>query len=208
MERRVMSHHYYKLRDFDFAQQLVALRKRAGLTQEDVALRIGLSEKAIRNWEGGSNYPKELNLRKLIEMYLGKNVFASGREQEEARLLWEQLHERTPHHIGPFDEPWFAALLTQWQADRMSQESHPEGSHPRAQLSFLEQHRAERWDVFLIRRLERGKFVTVVSSRISLPLFQKGRGNEMYVDYRQASRHGFGKKNSRVCSLTGPTSQS
>src|SRR6266550_252483 len=77
MERRVMSHHYYKLRDFEFAQHLVTLRKKAGLTQEDVALRIGLSEKAIRNWEGGSNYPKELNLRKLIEMYLGKNVFAT-----------------------------------------------------------------------------------------------------------------------------------
>ena len=188
------NHRYYKRRDFDFAQQLVTLRKRAGLTQEDVALRIGLSEKAIRNWEGGSNYPAELNLRKLIEMYLDKNAFASGREQEEARLLWEKLHERTPHRIGLFDEPWFAALLTQWKANSMSHESPPQGSHPHAQPSFLEQHRAEQLHVLSIRILERGKFVAVVSSRISLPLFQKGKGNEMRVDYRQASRHCFGKK--------------
>ncbi len=90
-------HHRYKRRDFDFARLLVTLRRRANLTQEDVALHLRISEKAIRNWEGGSNYPSEVNLRKLIELYLQKNVFAPGHEQDEACLLWEQLHERTPH---------------------------------------------------------------------------------------------------------------
>src|SRR5205807_4805150 len=60
MEKRDLSdHHRYKRRDFDFARLLVTLRRRANLTQEDVALHLRISEKAIRNWEGGSNYPSE-----------------------------------------------------------------------------------------------------------------------------------------------------
>src|SRR5438034_11827864 len=96
--------HRYKQRDFDFAQLLVTLRKRAGLTQEEVALQIGVTEKTVGNWEGGSNYPAEANLRKLIELYLCQNVFTPGREQDEAGALWEQLGENTPLHIGSLDE--------------------------------------------------------------------------------------------------------
>src|SRR2546429_7415742 len=66
METRDMSYHRYKPRDFRFAQLLVTLRKRAKLTQEEVALRMAVTVRAIGNWEGGSNYPSELNLRKLI----------------------------------------------------------------------------------------------------------------------------------------------
>src|SRR5437588_595485 len=111
-------HHHYKLRDFAFAQLLVTSRKRTGLTQEEVALRVGVAEKSIRNWEAGSYYPTELNLQKLVELYLNENGFAAGQEQEEARALWEQLRESTSHRIGNFDEPWFATLLQEWQARR------------------------------------------------------------------------------------------
>src|SRR5260370_35988979 len=102
-------HHRYKQRAFDFAQLLVTLRKRAGLTQEEIALQIGVTEKTVGNWEGGSNYPAEANLRKLIELYLGKNVFTPGCEQDEARALWEQLRESTPDHRISFDEHGVAA---------------------------------------------------------------------------------------------------
>ncbi len=52
MEKRDISYHrHYKQRDFDFAHQLATLRRRAKLTQEEVALRIGLTEKSIRNCE-------------------------------------------------------------------------------------------------------------------------------------------------------------
>src|SRR2546421_1200973 len=134
-------HHRYKPRDFVFAQRLLSLRKRTALTQEAVALHVGVTEKAIRNWEGGSNYPSEANLRKLIELYLQKNVFAPGHEQDEACLLWEQLHERTPHRIGLFDEPWFAALLQEWQAS-----SH---ARPLAPFRALEAERPGGWSEVL-----------------------------------------------------------
>src|SRR5258708_16306295 len=109
-------HRRYKPRDFDFAQRLLTLRKRASLTQDEVALRVGVTEKAIRNWEGGSNHPTEANLRKLIELYLNNRAFAPGQEYDEARQLWEQLRESTHRHGNSFDELWFAALLKQWRA--------------------------------------------------------------------------------------------
>ena len=96
-------HRRYKPRDFDFAQRLLTLRKRASLTQEEVALRVGVTEKAIRNWEGGSNHPTEANLRKLIELYLNNRAFAPGQEYDEARQLWEQLRESTHRHGNSFD---------------------------------------------------------------------------------------------------------
>ena len=96
-------HHRYRPRDFAFAQLLVTLRKKAALTQEAVALRMGVGEKTIRNWEGGINYPSEVNLQKLIELYLDQDVFAPGREPDEARELWEQLRESSHRRIAGFD---------------------------------------------------------------------------------------------------------
>src|SRR5213078_4138497 len=114
--RNMSDHRHYKLRDFNFAQRLVVLRKRAHLTQKDIALRLGISKKAVRNWEGGSHYPSDANLRKLIEIYLYKDVFIPDHEQDEVHLLWEQLHECNPSRISSFDERWFLALLEKWQA--------------------------------------------------------------------------------------------
>src|SRR5260370_31711218 len=129
MEKRNMSsHHRYKSRDFEFGQLLMALRKKAGLTQEEVALRVGVGEKSIRNWEGGTNYPTELNLQRLIELYLAKNAFVPGQEQDEARALWEQLRESASRHIGLFDERWFVRLLTERQARIPRQALPTEGS--------------------------------------------------------------------------------
>src|SRR5260370_8114270 len=91
--------HRYKQRDFDFAQLLVTRRKKVGLTQEEVALRLGLADKSIRNWAAGSNYPTELHLRKLIKLYLDKNVFGYGQEPAEAPLLPNHLLHRFPHPI-------------------------------------------------------------------------------------------------------------
>src|SRR5260370_41986357 len=120
-------HHRYKLRDYVFAQRLLSLRKRTSLTQEAVALHVAGTEKAIRNWEGGSNYPSEANLRKLLELYLDQAAFAADQEQDEARALWQQWQESTHRRINSFDELWFATLLKQWQAQRRSD---PQRSSP------------------------------------------------------------------------------
>src|SRR5437773_3554823 len=140
MEKRDMSYHrHYKQREFDFAHQLATLRRRARLTQEEMALRIGVTEKSIRNWEGGSNYPTELNLRKLIEVYLNNDGFTPGQERDEARLFWEPLHEHSPYRVGSFDERWFAALFTQWQALSITQMHQPVEHHFHARPRSSEQ---------------------------------------------------------------------
>src|SRR5258706_8990867 len=123
-------HRHYKLGDFAFAKRLLALRKRAGLTQDEVALMLGVTEKAIRNWEGGSNYPTEFNLRKLIELYLDKNVFSSGQELNEARTLWEQILERANRRGSTFDELWFATVLKESHARRTTREDHQSHASP------------------------------------------------------------------------------
>jgi transcriptional regulator with XRE-family HTH domain len=116
MERKAMSaHRHYKRRNFDFAQLLFTLRKRTKLTQKEVASRIEVTEKSIRNWEGGSCYPTIPHLRKIIELYLEKQVFTPGHEQEEACMLWNQFRENAPLRTGNFDELWFATILHQWR---------------------------------------------------------------------------------------------
>src|SRR5260370_9563345 len=142
MEGRDVSYHHYKSRDFEFGQLLLTLRKRTSLTQEEVALQMDVTTKALRNWEGGSNYPSDVNLQKLITLYLGQHAFAPGYERDEAHALWEQLHESTHRRISSFDEQWFATVLTQWQAKRTSPEPHPQGSQPPAQPGSLEQQPA------------------------------------------------------------------
>lgn len=48
-----------------FEKNLELLRKRKGLSQEDLALTIGVSRQTIYTWEGGLNYPNILMLKKL-----------------------------------------------------------------------------------------------------------------------------------------------
>jgi WD40 repeat protein/transcriptional regulator with XRE-family HTH domain len=111
-------HHRYKQRNFQFAQQLLILRKRANLTQEEVARKCGVGSKSIRNWEGGGNYPTEPHLQKLIELFLDQDVFTPEHEREEARAFWEVFQKSTHRPSALFDEQWFAAALKASQEQR------------------------------------------------------------------------------------------
>lgn len=108
-----MSYRHYKQKNFDFADLLFMLRKRSDLTQEEVARGVGVTTRAIRNWEGGSNYPADAHLRKLTALYLANHAFMPGKEQDEARALWNSLRESTHHRRSIFDERWFTTLVTQ-----------------------------------------------------------------------------------------------
>src|SRR6266567_4404954 len=101
---------HYKFRDYQFGQRIMGLRKKAGLTQEEMAIQVGVSEKALRNWEGGIHYPRGANLQKLVEIYLLRQAFTSGQEQEEAKALWELLG-RSSSRPMVFEEGWFQSLL-------------------------------------------------------------------------------------------------
>jgi transcriptional regulator with XRE-family HTH domain len=56
-------------RDYAFADQALALRERARLTQRELAALLGVSERAIGAWEAGLSYPSAARLRELIALY-------------------------------------------------------------------------------------------------------------------------------------------
>src|SRR6266700_3860623 len=110
--------HHYKLRDYRFSRWLVTLRKKVGLTQEEVAGVVGVSEKAVRNWESGMSYPTPVNLKKLVEIYLHRGAFLPGQEQAEAKALWEQAYEHSARSNEYFDGDWSTAVYKQQSPDQ------------------------------------------------------------------------------------------
>ena len=52
---------------------LATLRKKQGLTQEELAARLGVTTSAVGNWEAGLRRPRYESLRRLAEV-LGVSI--------------------------------------------------------------------------------------------------------------------------------------
>ena len=52
-----------------FEEKLMALRKQAGLSQEELAEQLGVSRQAVSRWELGSTLPDAPNLLKLSDLF-------------------------------------------------------------------------------------------------------------------------------------------
>ena len=52
-----------------FEEKLMALRKKAAMSQEDLADRLGVSRQAISRWELGTTLPDAPNLLKLSDLF-------------------------------------------------------------------------------------------------------------------------------------------
>lgn len=50
-------------------KKIKQLREELGLTQKDVALRLGLNPSAVNRWETGEKRPELPNLVKLADMF-------------------------------------------------------------------------------------------------------------------------------------------
>ena len=53
-----MPRHFYREHDYTFGQAMLTLRKSLRLTQAGLADLLGVSRRAVGEWEGGLNYPK------------------------------------------------------------------------------------------------------------------------------------------------------
>jgi WD40 repeat protein/transcriptional regulator with XRE-family HTH domain len=95
----------------DIGRRLLALRTLSGLTQVQLADRLGVSKRSILNWESGAAYPTEAHLRHLIETFVAQQAFTSGQEQAEAQALWEQISQTAGKPLPAFPALWFAQLL-------------------------------------------------------------------------------------------------
>ncbi len=72
------------MNDFSFGNKLLSLRSSAGLTQQEVAVRVGVTNKAVSKWETGKSKPTTNMLRKLAVLY--------GTTIEELMKLREDVH--------------------------------------------------------------------------------------------------------------------
>ncbi len=98
----------YRERDHEFAATMLTLRTAIGLTQAGLASLVGVSRRAVGEWEGGSSYPKAEHLKKVIALGVEQQAFHKGSEAEEIRALWKAAHQKVL-----LDEHWLSALLSQ-----------------------------------------------------------------------------------------------
>ena len=97
----------HRNRDYAFGEAILALRLKIGLTQADLAQRLGISRRALGEWEAGSSYPKIDPLKNLIALAIEQHAFPGEQEVEAARALWQASHQKVP-----LDEAWLSELLT------------------------------------------------------------------------------------------------
>ena len=69
-----------------FEEKLTTLRKKAGMSQEELAERIDVSRQAISRWELGSTLPDAPNLLKLSDLFSVSidYLLRDGGEEEQA----------------------------------------------------------------------------------------------------------------------------
>jgi transcriptional regulator with XRE-family HTH domain len=73
----------YGERDYAFGQLILSLRSAIGLTQAGLSAHLGISKRAVGEWEAGSSYPKATHLKALIALAVKEQVFPIGHEVEE-----------------------------------------------------------------------------------------------------------------------------
>src|SRR5438132_9100122 len=96
----------YSERDYAFGQMMLTLRTTIGVTQAGLGDLLGVSRRAVAQWEGGLSYPTADHLQTCIALGVQQQAFPAGRQEEEIRALWRAAHQKVL-----LDEAWLAALL-------------------------------------------------------------------------------------------------
>ncbi len=123
-----MKRHVYRERDYAFAQLVLTLRSAIGLSQVRLAERLGVSRRAVAEWEGGLSYPKAERLKQLIALGMQQQAFPAGREEEEIRALWKAAHQKVL-----LDEAWLHDLLAPLSPVPLSPLAGTPGAHAAAE---------------------------------------------------------------------------
>src|SRR3981081_408312 len=94
-----------------FQGLLLRHRGRTGLTQRQLAARVGVSRGSVQDWEAGLNYPDAQHLQALIVAFLEAGGLTGGAEATEAEALWDAALRHAPRMQTPFDTVWRDRLL-------------------------------------------------------------------------------------------------
>src|SRR5438034_8061645 len=106
----------YRERDYAFGQVMLTLRTRLELTQTELAAMLGVTRRAVIDWEGGLTYPKVDHLKQFVVLATQRQAWPFGREAEEVRALWQAARQKVL-----LDEAWLGGLLSHLQAPPPSQ---------------------------------------------------------------------------------------
>src|SRR3984893_7986938 len=108
----------YRERNYAFGQVMLTLRTRLELTQTELADMLGVTRRAVIDWEGGLTYPTADHLKQFVVLAIERQVWPFGREAEEVRALWQAARQKVL-----LDEAWLGELLSHLQAPPASQSS-------------------------------------------------------------------------------------
>lgn len=76
----------------EFSERLKKLRKDAGLTQVDVANKLGISQPAYASWERGIKKPTQENLVKLSKiLYVSVDYLLGNTENKQTSDVLEDI---------------------------------------------------------------------------------------------------------------------
>src|SRR5258707_12945226 len=89
-----------------FRGLLLRHRGRVGLTQRELAVRMGSSRRTLQDWESGVGDPSTERLRALLTGLLASGGLTGGHEREEVEDLWATVPGQSPRRRTPFDEAW------------------------------------------------------------------------------------------------------
>src|ERR1700716_2752615 len=86
-----------------FQGLLLRHRGRTGLTQRQLAERVGVSRGSVQGWEAGLSYPDAQHMQALIVAFLEAGGLTVGGEAIEAETLWSAALRQAPRMQIPFD---------------------------------------------------------------------------------------------------------
>jgi WD40 repeat protein/transcriptional regulator with XRE-family HTH domain len=96
--------------DESFQSLLLRHRGRTGLTQRELADRVGVSPRAVQMWEAGTTYPSAAALQSLIRAFMEADGLHVGHETQEVEELWSAALRDGPRMRTPLDRTWLAEL--------------------------------------------------------------------------------------------------
>src|SRR5438132_46258 len=179
-----MKRYSYRERDYAFGQLVLTLRTTLGLTQAGLAEPLGVSRRAVAEWEGGLSYPKAERLKAFIALCVQQHTFAAGREEEEIRALWKAARQKVL-----LDEDWLRGLLAPAAPVRLSPPAGTPAAHAGAEaVAFPRVDWVEALDVshFAGREVEvaeLSQWIVQERCRLVTLLGMGGIGKSMLASY-------------------------
>jgi WD40 repeat protein/transcriptional regulator with XRE-family HTH domain len=137
----------YGERDYAVGELMQTLRTTIGLTQAGLARQLGVSRRAVAEWEGGSTYPKPDHLKALLTFATQQKAFPTGREEEEIRAFWNATRQKLL-----LDERWLHDLLASVQPTLPSPWAETLVAHPGSESAAFPR-------IDLVRALDVSHFV-------------------------------------------------